>query len=179
MGIQGGTHSSDFVLGLAVYGEVDCDMIMNTESKNQAANVLIEDYSMWFKHISKNDLLVSRLRALRAGDEVRLRVGGIEGVWERKRDGRNNVPTEGLKPKSEEIRKIWFDWFRNRKGEEVEIELILPDSESETKAEESARRLETATSEDRHAAWRAFLALSTAGWSSDAPYGPREELHRE
>jgi hypothetical protein len=148
-----------------------------------AAEALVEirDYSLWIKHVRGSKELAKALEGLRAGDTVRLSVDGHRGVWQKKEDGTNGVSTQGLKPLGE-MRDLWFRWFRERRGEMVKIVL---DEDMQGRA---ALRRDTgaripleypkASKEEQEAAWAALRALSQAGWRSEEPYGPRDELYQ-
>lgn len=144
------------------------------------AMVEIRDYSLWIKHIKGAPELVAALEALRAGELAHLSVGGYKGVWQKKENGSNGLPTQGLKPLGD-MRERWFRWFKERRGEMVKIEL---DEDLQGRAvvrRSAAARIPleypTASKAEQEAAWAAFLALADAGWRSEEPYGPRDELY--
>jgi hypothetical protein len=147
-----------------------------------AAEALVEirDYSLWVKHVRGSNELARMLEGLRAGETIRLSIDGHRGVWQKKEDGSNGVPTQGLKPLGE-MRDLWFRWFKERRGEMVKI--VLDEALSGDTAKGSARQARipleypTASKVEQEAAWAAFLALADAGWRSEEPYGPRDELY--
>lgn len=143
------------------------------------AAVEVRDYSLWIKHIRGNERLSRTLDGLRGGDLVRLSVGGYKGVWQKKEDGSNGLPTPGLKPLGE-MRARWFRWFKERRGEMVKIELDEEVSASGRTWRAAARiplEYPKASKAEQEAAWAALQADMNAGWRSEEPYGPRDELY--
>jgi hypothetical protein len=154
----------------------------DSKPRTGATDALVEirDYSLWVKHIRGNRELVRQLESVRAGGLVYLSIDGHRGVWQKKEDGSNGLPTQGLKPLGE-MRELWFRWFRERRGEMVKIvlEQALAGSARTSRASSARIPLEypTASKAEQEAAWEAFKQLRHAGWRSSEPYGSRDELH--
>jgi hypothetical protein len=102
------------------------------------------------------------------------------GVWQKKEDGSNGLPTQGLKPLGE-MRDRWFRWFKERRGEMVKIVLDEDIQGRASVRRETGARIPleypTASKAEQEAAWEAFKQLRHAGWRSSEPYGSRDELH--
>ena len=84
------------------------------------AVVEVKDFVLWTKHIHGDAALRDRLLALAAGEVVRLVVDDFAGVWSKMEDGKNGVPTPGLKPIGP-AQARWRELYRERRGELVEI----------------------------------------------------------
>lgn len=142
-----------------------------------AAKVQVTDWSLWVKHIKGDPELATRLEVLPAGEVITLRIGGHEGVWEKKADGKDGRPTPGLKPLGV-MKQVWFDWFESKRGALVEIEAVEGGPAPARTRPVVAGLIETGSAQDREAAWAAFLALRNAGWRF-APAGrfDRDALH--
>jgi hypothetical protein len=143
------------------------------------AVVEIRDYSLWIKHIKGDKQLAAALEALKAGDTVRLSIDGYMGVWQKKEDGSNGLPTQGLKPLGE-MRERWFRWFKERRREMVKITLDEEISSRVAQRRPASARVPLewyGTKAEREAAWAALQADMNSGWRSDGPYGPRDELY--
>lgn len=146
------------------------------------AQVTVSDYALWIKHIHGDEELRRVLHALPPEATVRLRIAGEVGIWRKMSAYRTSGrTTPGLSPLGA-AQMRWRSLYRQHKphgGAVVEIELA-PDGSGESAA--SREGSGTASGErpseaERQAAWEAFLALTNAGWRSDVPYGPREELY--
>lgn len=86
------------------------------------AIVEIKDFVIWAKHIHGDKTLREHLLALNEGDPVTLLVDGTKGVWVKMDDGRNGVPTPGIKPVGPAKRQL-AELYRAKKGEIVQISL--------------------------------------------------------
>ena len=143
------------------------------------AQVEVRDYALWTKHIHGDEALKSHLAEIAPGQTVVLRIAGEEGVWKKMRAYRTSKrPTPGFNPVGP-MRAIWGSLYRQYKaqgGGLVEIELVK-DTKSSGPGGEAPPRWEMANEAEREAAWEAFKALRHAGWRSDGPYGPRDELY--
>jgi hypothetical protein len=84
--------------------------------------IRIEDHSIWFKHVDSREVL-ERLAALEPEAEVTVELDGVTGRWQRMKRGADGRPTDGIKPVGE-MKAIWNDWFRNRKGDKVTMRLL-------------------------------------------------------
>ncbi len=147
------------------------------DEHDDPATVEIRDWSLWIKHIHGDRVLISRLKNLREGQRIQLRVDGHEGVWVKKNDGKDGRPTEALKPIGD-IKSAWFDWFKHRRGELVSIELAGGgEAQCAVSVTSNIRELEQAAPSERAAAWKAFTALRNAGWRSESDSRDRDELH--
>lgn len=142
------------------------------------AQVEVRDHVLWIPHIHGNDHLKTRLTSLEPNQTVVLRVAGEEGVWRKMSAYRTSGnPTQGLSPVGP-MRSRWgaiYRKFKSQGGGLVEIELVSDDGGSVP-----ARvppRWEQASQAERDAAWEAFKARWHAGWRSERPYGPRDELY--
>jgi hypothetical protein len=82
----------------------------------------IEDTTIWFSHV-KDAKLRRRLNDLREEDAIHLVADGVVGRWTRMKRGKDGRPTAGIKPDGE-MKKIWNDWFRSRKGEEIVVQEV-------------------------------------------------------
>lgn len=143
------------------------------------AIVEIRDYSLWIKHIKGNEELRNTLGSLGPGQLVHLSVGGYKGVWQKKENGANGLPTQGLKPLGE-MRERWFRWFKERRGEMVKIGLdeeVVRTGADRTRRARIPLEYPTATKAEQEAAWAALQRDMNAGWRSEEPYGPRDELY--
>lgn len=87
-----------------------------------AATLAIEDTTIWFKHI-KDPALQARLSELDEGEAIHLVTDGIVGRWTRMRRGKDGRATAGIKPEGE-MKTIWGDWFRNRKGSTILVQEV-------------------------------------------------------
>jgi hypothetical protein len=88
--------------------------------------VRIEDHTIWFKHVA-DDQLRGRLESLSDNQEIMLLADGVVGRWKRMRTGSDGRPVLGIKPDGA-MKSIWEKWFRNRKGEEIQLrEVALAD----------------------------------------------------
>ncbi|MFO1186279.1 MAG: hypothetical protein U1E87_01755 [Alphaproteobacteria bacterium] len=78
------------------------------------------------------------------------------------------------------MRARWFRWFKERRGEMVKIELDEEVSASGRTWRAAARiplEYPKASKAEQEAAWAALQADMNAGWRSEEPYGPRDELY--
>ncbi|MCC5995213.1 MAG: hypothetical protein JJU18_02430 [Oceanicaulis sp.] len=148
---------------------------MNMHSKTPSkAKVKVADWSVWITHVSGDPALADRLSALEAGETVTLVIGGHEGVWEKKADGKDGRPTPGLKPIGDDTRNAWFELYRSHRGLLVDIALAQNEPALAARVGAPAARhrpdtvLEPASPGDQAAAWAAFTALRAAGWRFDA-----------
>ncbi len=85
-----------------------------------AAKVKIEDTAIWLRHVG-DPALRSRLVALSDGDPIHLVADGVVGRWRRMKRGSDGRPTLGIRPDGE-MKAIWFEWFKSRKGDLIQIE---------------------------------------------------------
>jgi hypothetical protein len=129
------------------------------------AQVEVRDRVLWIPHIHGGKALAERLERLAAGETTQLKVDGRVGVWEKMRDRPDGSPTPGLKPIGA-MGEHWRALFQKRRKALVDI------ADGAKSAQISAR-----TDEERAAAWQAILDATRAGWRSEAPYGPRDELY--
>lgn len=130
------------------------------------AQVEVRDRTIWTKHVHGDADLVRSLENLPEGQPVTLSVGGKVGTWVKMRDQPGGKPTPGLKPVGE-VQAHWKHLFENRRGAVVEIAMAANDH----------TEWASASDVEREAAWRAFKALSQAGWRSQVSEGDRDELH--
>jgi hypothetical protein len=154
------------------------------------ARVEVRDYVMWIKHIHGDDMLRERLSSLGPGEVVTLKVDGREGLWRKVGANRSNGgPVPGLAPIGP-AKAHWGELFRAHKAQGGTVVEVTMSDETGTQAAggfaEAAGSMagasasiawEEASEADREAAWEAFKALRHAGWRSDKPYGPRDELY--
>ena len=78
------------------------------------------DYVLWPKHIHGNPQLRDELLQLEAGALVTLEVDGVAGTWVKMEDGKNGVPTPGLRALGV-ARDHWHGLFRANRGAVVNI----------------------------------------------------------
>jgi hypothetical protein len=145
------------------------------------AQVEVRDRVMWTRHIHGDVGLQDALNELSAETTTTLRVAGELGVWRKMRANvTTGAPTPGLRPIGPAAIR-WRELYKAAKAEGgavVDIELAQSAPVSE-QAEHEAPSLawERASPQEQRAAWAAIKRLWDAGWRSDAPYGPRDELY--
>ena len=141
------------------------------------AQVEIVDNVMWTKRVHGSPELRSALEALPPEATVRLKVAGRIGFWRKMaRNSTTGAATPGLRPLGEAA-GYWRQLFRAHKatgGTVVDVEMVSSESDA---SPQPSDRWERASVPEREAAWQAFKALRHAGWRSEKPYGPREELY--
>lgn len=140
------------------------------------AKAKVRDYVVWAKHLSGDARLVDRILRMQARETITLVVDNIQGLWEKMADDSNGRQTPGLKPVGT-MKSVWGGIYRDRAGSQVEIAIAEPDVGSGPAPRLAIEPPLARTEVEREAAWRAFLALGDAGWRSDKPYGPRDELY--
>lgn len=142
------------------------------------AHVEVRDYALWTKHVHGDEALRARLESLEPEQTITLKVAGEEGLWRKMSAYRTSGnPTPGLSPIGP-MQTRWGEIYRKFKsqgGGLVEIELVSDKGESGQVG--VSPRWEHASEAERDAAWEAFRALWNAGWRSERPYGPRDELY--
>src|SRR2546426_266516 len=111
------------------------------------AQVEVRDRSIWTKHIHGDPILARRLEALRAGETVRLAIGGRMGVWQKMEDTPHGLPMPGLKPIGE-IREFWKSVYESQRGSLIDLFL-------ENEPQPAAAEFDSATEQERAAAWTA------------------------
>ena len=84
--------------------------------------IRIEDHAIWFKHLPSRETL-ERLSALEPEAEVTVEIDGVTGKWQRMKRGVDGRLTDGIRPVGE-MKAIWNDWFRNRKGDKVTLRVL-------------------------------------------------------
>lgn len=145
------------------------------------AQVEVRDHVIWTKHIHGSRELQMTLDRLPAEQTLILRVAGEVGTWRKmRRNATTGAGTPGLQPVGPAASR-WRTLYREAKragGALVDIELVQPLTESDPATFAPSRRRNGPTLEERAAAWEAIKELwRTGGLRSDAPYGPRDELH--
>ncbi|MCB1503127.1 MAG: hypothetical protein KDK07_25675 [Bauldia sp.] len=150
------------------------------------AQVEVKDYALWTKHVHGDEALRSVLESLEPEQVITLRVAGQQGLWRKMSAYRTSGnPTPGLSPIGP-MQARWGEIYRRFKAEGgglVEIELVdEPGGSGQVGKGRAAEPgvppgWEQASEAERDAAWEAFKALWNAGWRSERPYGPRDELH--
>ena len=85
------------------------------------STIEVRDAVIWPKHLRDNQALREELLALTADDTIQLVVDGVLGTWAKMSDGRNGLPTPGLKPTGA-ARDHWHELFRLRPRALVLIE---------------------------------------------------------
>ncbi len=150
------------------------------------AQVEVRDYALWTKHVHGDEGLRTRLESLEPDQTIALKIAGEEGLWRKMSAYRGSgKPTPGLRPIGP-MHARWGDIYRRLKsqgGGLVEIELV-DDNGAARQTDNGGSgqngtpaRWEQASNAEREAAWEAFKALWNAGWRSERPYGPRDELY--
>lgn len=144
------------------------------------AQVEVVDHLLWTKRVHGAPELRSKLEALEAGQTVMLKVAGEVGHWRKMSDNKTTgAPTPGLQPLGGSAAH-WREIYRVSKskgGALVDIQMIENWNGDVSDLSRPAERWEVAPPQERRAAWEAFKALRCAGWRSEAPYGPRDELY--
>jgi len=79
----------------------------------------IKDHAIWFKDISEPALL-KRMQSMQPEEHIVLEADHVVGRWIRMKNGSDGRPTFGIRPAGE-MRQIWNNWFKLRKGEFVEL----------------------------------------------------------
>jgi hypothetical protein len=79
----------------------------------------ISDVAIWFPHVHA-PVLAKRLYALQPEEEVTLEADGVIGKWRRMKTGKDGREVVGIKPVGA-MKAVWGDWFKNRKGERIEV----------------------------------------------------------
>jgi len=82
-------------------------------------SIPIKDHAIWFKDIGEPGLL-NRLSSMAPDETITLEVDKVVGHWLRMKNGADGRPTFGIRPNAE-MKTIWNNWFKDRKGEFVEI----------------------------------------------------------
>jgi hypothetical protein len=85
-------------------------------------HIRIEDHAIWFKHLPSRDIR-DRLSALEPEAEVTVEVDGVTGKWQRMKRGVDGRLTDAIRPVGE-MKAVWNDWFRNRKGDKVTLRVL-------------------------------------------------------
>ncbi len=138
----------------------------------------VKDTVLWLNGIHGDAKLRAALESLPAGEVVQLRVDGAAGEWKKMQDNRTTgKPTPGLAPLGPAAVR-WRDLYRANKatgGILVSLEVI--DSLEAAAGSTPRANWEEADDLDREAAWEAFKALRSAGWSSEGRTLTRDELH--
>jgi hypothetical protein len=83
----------------------------------------IRDTTIWFRHV-KDAKLRQRLENLADDDTIHLVADGVVGRWARMKRGRDGRATPGIRPDGE-MKNIWNNWFKTRRGEEIVIQEVL------------------------------------------------------
>jgi hypothetical protein len=150
------------------------------------AHVEVKDYALWTKHVHGDEGLRARLESLAPEQTVTLKIAGEEGLWRKMSAYRTSGnPTPGLSPLGP-MQARWGEIYRRYKsqgGGLVEIELVDDNGGAGQSDNGGSGQTgvpppwEQASKAEREAAWEAFKALWNAGWRSERPYGPRDELY--
>ena len=83
--------------------------------------VEIRDHAIWVKDIYGNKPLQNRIRAMKEGDLIELKVNGVRGMWERLKDSSDACATSGVKALGE-ARSKWHALRSERQGGITTIE---------------------------------------------------------
>ncbi len=59
--------------------------------------VEVRDHALWVKDIHGNTSLQERIRAMKEGELIELKVNGVRGMWERMLDSGEAHATPGIK----------------------------------------------------------------------------------
>ena len=62
------------------------------------SRVEVRDNVLWVKHIQGNESLKTKINELNEGCRIELEVDGYRGTWEKMKDGKDGMPTTGIKP---------------------------------------------------------------------------------
>lgn len=134
------------------------------------------DHSMWFKHIDDpEDVLITRLRTLDAGQSVVLRLGQHTGVWTRFGATNRGTTPEALKCGDEHSKQIWQDLPVGGLG--VEITLIEVLSLVDSKRSTSSPRTRSITLEHISSEVQGdvlCVAVDVAWWGGQTGKGKRD-----
>ena len=77
--------------------------------------VEVRDHAMWVKDIHGNESLQERIRAMKEGELIELKVNGVRGMWERMKDSGDTHARQGIKALGE-ARSKWHELRSERRG---------------------------------------------------------------
>lgn len=83
--------------------------------------VEVRDHALWVKDIHGNKSLQERIRAMKEGELIELKVNGVRGMWERMQDSGDAHATPGIKALGE-ARSKWHESRSERQGGITTIE---------------------------------------------------------
>ena len=137
----------------------------------------VNDYVLWAKHIRGDDGLLERVKRLKGGESIALKVEGFAGEWLRMADGADGRPTHGLRP-VDRMKRFWRELYESRPGALVSVEIVEDIAVGPGTGGGGAVTPPLARSQvEREAALHALLNLAGQGWRSDGRIVTREELY--
>ena len=84
--------------------------------------VQVRDHALWVDDIHGGAQLQKRIRELREGETIELRVEGVTGTWRRLRDGAGGRSAPGIQAEGEAQSK-WHELRNERRGGLATVEL--------------------------------------------------------
>ena len=135
------------------------------------AAVTVNGDVLWIKQLHGDSRLRERLGALPGGEDVELIVDGVQGHFQKMRDGKDGRPTQGLAPRGR-MQAFWRGLLETRRGEDVPV--LEPQS---TVAAGVIYPAMARTEAERMAALEQLLSIK--GWSSGGWKFSREEIYDE
>jgi conjugal transfer/entry exclusion protein len=82
--------------------------------------VEVRDHALWVNDIHGNKSLQERIRAMKEGELIELKVNGVRGMWERMKDSGDAHATPGIKAlgeaRSKWHRSKWHELRSERQG---------------------------------------------------------------
>ncbi len=77
--------------------------------------VEVRDHALWVRHIHGNKSLQERIRAMKEGELIELKVNGVRGMWERIKGGGVDSAMPGIKALGD-ARSKWHKLRSERQG---------------------------------------------------------------
>jgi hypothetical protein len=127
----------------------------------------VNDYVIWTRNLHGDQALVERLKSLKAGETVALKIEGKRGLWRKMDNGKDGRPTLGLRPLGE-AQQFWRSLYKHNRGKTVALEVEAP---------EAPKGL-VRTQSDRLAAIAALLDPHKTFWISEVSMLDRDDLHQ-
>lgn len=84
--------------------------------------VQVRDHALWLDDIHGNAALQQRIREMREGERIELRVEGVRGTWRRLKDGAGGRSAPGIKAEGHAQSK-WHELRNERRGGLATVEI--------------------------------------------------------